>query len=146
MNIKRFKRILDAYGTRQENWPGGEREAARLLLGSDPECASLLQRYHPLDTRLDKYVIRIPPDLSEKILGKIPRPLIDRLIGWLIPDVRSEIWKPAIAGSLPLILGMMLGASALGNLLDDAESDADWDDEIYLLAFEDPGLAGSVDE
>ena len=146
MNLKRFQQLLDAYGTREENWPREEKEAARSLRQSNPQCERLLQRYRPLDDYLDEYVTRIPSGLSNKILSGLPMPLIDRIVNWLIPDVKSEIWKPAIAGSLPLILGMMLGASAIGSLLDSVESDNNWDEEIYLLALDDTSLVGPADE
>jgi hypothetical protein len=76
----------------------------------------------------------------------LPVPLIDQIIGWLIPDVSSQIWRPAIAGSLPLILGMIIGASTMGSFLDDTGTENNWDEEIYLFALDDTSLMGSVDE
>ncbi len=137
MNIKRFQQLLEAYGTREENWPREEREAARMLLQSNSECERLFQQYQQLDGYLDEYVTRIPAGLSEKILSGLPMPLVDRIISWLIPDVKSEIWKPAIAGSLPLVVGVILGTSTLGSLLDAAEPTDNWEEEIYLLALDD---------
>ncbi|MBQ63132.1 MAG: hypothetical protein CMQ19_13820 [Gammaproteobacteria bacterium] len=146
MNIRRFQQLLDAYGTREKNWPAEEREAARALLNSDAECASLVQQYQSLDEHLDEYVTRMPPGLGQRILSQLPAPLIDRIIGWLIPDVSSQIWQPAIAGSLLLILGMIIGASMMGSFLDDAGSESNWDEEIYLFALDDTSLIGLNDE
>ncbi len=137
MNIKRFQQLLEAYGTREENWPREEREAARMLLQSNSDCERLFQQYQQLDGYLDEYVTRIAAGLSEKILSGLPMPLVDRIISWLIPDVKSEIWKPAIAGSLPLVVGVILGTSTLGSLLDTAEPTGNWEEEIYLLALDD---------
>ncbi|MCZ6502868.1 MAG: hypothetical protein O6945_10180 [Gammaproteobacteria bacterium] len=137
MNIKRFQQLLEAYGTREENWPREEREAARMLLQSNSDCERLFQQYQQLDGYLDEYVTRIPAGLGEKILSGLPMPLVDRIISWLIPDVKSEIWKPAIAGSLPLVVGVILGTSTLGSLLDATEPTDNWEEEIYLLALDD---------
>lgn len=137
MNIERFQQILDAYGTREDNWPGEERQAAQLLVQSNAECASLLLRYHSVDDYLDEYLPRKPSALQEKILQDLPGSIIDRIVNWLIPDVRADYWRPIIAGSLPLVVGVMLGTSTLGGLLDTTGVVDNWEDEIYLLALDD---------
>ena len=137
MNIERFQQILDAYGARVDNWPGEERQAAQLLLQSNTECVSLLRRYHSVDDYLDEYVSRVPSALRQKILQRLPGSIIDTIVNWLIPDVRSDFWRPVIAGSLPLVMGVMLGTSTLGDLLDSTTVDDNWEEEIYLLALDD---------
>ncbi|MCH7742063.1 MAG: hypothetical protein IIB71_05300 [Proteobacteria bacterium] len=137
MNIERFQQILDAYGARVDNWPREERQAAQLLLQSNTECVSLLRRYHSVDDYLDEYVPRVPSALRQKILQRLPGSIIDTIVNWLIPDVRSDFWRPVIAGSLPLVMGVMLGTSTLGDLLDSTAVDDNWEEEIYLLALDD---------
>lgn len=137
MNIERFQQILDAYGSREDNWPREERPAAQLLLQSNTECVSLLRRYHSVDDYLDEYVPRVPSALRQKILQRLPGSIIDTIVNWLIPDVRSDFWRPVIAGSLPLVMGVMLGTSTLGDLLDSTAVDDNWEEEIYLLALDD---------
>lgn len=137
MNIERFQQILDAYGSREDNWPREERQAAQLLLQSNTECVSLLRRCHSVDDYLDEYVPRVPSALRQKILQRLPGSIIDTIVNWLIPDVRSDFWRPVIAGSLPLVMGVMLGTSTLGDLLDSTAVDDNWEEEIYLLALDD---------
>ncbi len=137
MNIERFQQILDAYGSREDNWPREERQAAQLLLQSNTECVSLLRRCHSVDDYLDEYVPRVPPALRQKILQRLPGSIIDTIVNWLIPDVRSDFWRPVIAGSLLLVMGVMLGTSTLGDLLDSTAVDDNWEEEIYLLALDD---------
>lgn len=137
MNIERFQQILDAYGSREDNWPREERQAAQLLLQSNTECVSLLRRYHSVDDYLDEYVPRVPSALRQEILQRLPGSIIDTIVNWLIPDVRSDFWRPVIAGSLPLVMGVMLGTSTLGDLLDSTAVDDNWEEEIYLLALDD---------
>ena len=137
MNIERFQQILDAYGSREDNWPREERQAAQLLLQSNTECVSLLRRCHSVDDYLDEYVPRVPSALRQKILQRLPGSIIDTIVNWLIPDVRSDFWRPVIAGSLLLVMGVMLGTSTLGDLLDSTAVDDNWEEEIYLLALDD---------
>ena len=137
MNIERFQQILDAYGSREDNWPREERQAAQLLLQSNTECVSLLRRCPSVDDYLDEYVPRVPSALRQKILQRLPGSIIDTIVNWLIPDVRSDFWRPVIAGSLLLVMGVMLGTSTLGDLLDSTAVDDNWEEEIYLLALDD---------
>lgn len=137
MNTERFHQILDAYGTREDNWPPDERQAAQLLLQSDKECYQLLQRYRFVDAYLDEYVPRTPIGIQDKILDSLSVSVIDLIVNWLIPEIKSEFWRPVIAGSLPLVVGVILGTSTLGSLLDTAEPTGNWEEEIYLLALDD---------
>ena len=137
MNTERFLQILDAYGTREDNWPPDERRAAQLLLQSDTQCYQLLQRYRSVDAYLDEYVPRAPVGLQNRILANLSGSIIDLIVNWLIPEIKSEFWRPVIAGSLPLVVGVILGTSTLGSLLDTAEPTGIWEEEIYLLALDD---------
>ncbi len=136
MNTERFRQILDAYGTREDNWPVDERRAAKLLLQSDTECYQLLQHYRSVDAYLDEYVPRTPVGLQDRILDNLPGSIIDVIVNWLIPEIKSDFWRPVIAGSLPLVVGVILGTSTLGSLLDTAEPTGNWEEEIYLLALD----------
>ena len=137
MKIDRFTQILEAYGTDQDNWPQDERYAARQLLQSSDECSAILESLSTLDDRLDEYLPRHPVVSSQRILESLPRPVIDRIINWLIPDPGVKLWRPLMAGSLPLVLGAIIGVSTLGELFGLENSAEAWEDEIYLLALDD---------
>lgn len=148
MNINRFTQILEAYGTRQDNWPQDERNAAIRLLQSNDACMAILRSYRPLDDQLNEYLPRPSLVSTQDILDSLPRPMIDRILSWLIPGPGEDLWRPLMAGSLPLILGVIIGASSLGGLLgieinDSAEN---WQDEIYLLALDDSAYSTSLDD
>jgi hypothetical protein len=52
-------------------------------------------------------------DLSDRIVDRISRTRLDRLLAWLIPTQPAEWWRPALAGALPLIVGVAIGPSTL---------------------------------
>lgn len=145
MKIDRFTRILEAYGTHEDNWPADERHAARQLLQSSDECSAILESFSALDDRLHGYLPRPPVVSSQDILDSLPRPLIDRIISWLIPDPGENPWRPLMAGSLPLVLGVIIGASTLGDMFEFNDSATNWEDEIYLLALNDSAYPMSLD-
>ncbi len=90
-----------------------------------------------MDAYLDEYVPRTPVGLQDRILDDVSGSIIDLIVNWLIPEIKSDFWRPVIAGSLPLVMGVILGTSTLGSLLDTAESTGNWEEEIYLLALDD---------
>ena len=82
---------------------------------------------------MDKYEVLAEPNLSTKILDNLPRKLwLDRLIDWILPsidDLISYAWRPILAGSLPLIVGLIVG-----NSLSTTETLDSWEDEISLVS------------
>jgi hypothetical protein len=145
MKIDRFTRILEAYGTDEDNWPQDERHAARQLLQSSDECSAILESFSALDVRLDEYLPRHSDVSSQRILERLPRPVIDRIINWLIPDPGAKLWRPVMAGSLPLVLGLIIGSSTLGELPGLENSAENWEDELYLMALDDSAYPMSLD-
>lgn len=139
MNIDRFTQILEAYGTREANWPEDERHDAMRLLQSSDSCSALLQSHQSLDDLLDDYQPRASLLSSRHILRCLPQPLIDRFISWLIPGQGENLWRPLLAGTLPLVVGVIIGTSSLGDLPGSEinESATIWEDEIYLLVLDD---------
>jgi hypothetical protein len=153
MKIERFRQILAAYGTREAQWPIDERNEALELVQTDAKCAQLLEAHRELDDVLDGYIPLSATIFVEHILERLPKPITDRLVNWLLPKARRDIWKPATASVLPLVLGILIGSSTLLDslsLVDDTLA-IDWDEEIYLLALDDNGhsnelLEDSTDE
>ena len=133
MNHIRLIEIINAYGAYSERWPHNEREAAIRLLKADVKAQSLINSVRELDLILDKYEVLAEPNLSTKILDNLPRKLwLDRLIDWILPsidDFISYAWRPILAGSLPLIVGLIVG-----NSLSTTETLDSWEDEISLVS------------
>ena len=135
MNPDEFRRLLETYGTVQTNWPVEVREAAREYLASSREASDLAERFAPLDIALDRFDTN--PDTARiraAVMARIgSRNIIDRITGWLLPDLTDlhAIWRPALAASLPLILGIILGSTMSIGSTDTADS---WSDEITLVA------------
>ena len=133
MNHIRLIEIINAYGAYSERWPHNEREAAIRLLKADVKAQSLINSVRELDLILDKYEVLAEPNLSTKILDNLPRKLwLDRLIDWILPsidDLISYAWRPILAGSLPLIVGLIVG-----NSLSTTETLDSWEDEISLVS------------
>lgn len=147
MNIDRFIRIMEAYGTDEGNWPRDERLAAKQLLQSSDECVAILKSYRSLDALLNDYLPRRPVVSTRQILDSLPRPLVDRIINWLIPGPIENLWRPLMAGSLPLVLGVIIGTSASGEIFsfEASQSAVNWEDEIYLLALDDSAFSTGLD-
>lgn len=143
MNHNRLRSIIEAYGTREENWPDEERADALALLGVDKPAQQLLADYSFVDEALDSLDAMPGADLRDRILQRLqPRHWVDRCIAWLLPDIdelREYFWRPVLAASLPLVTGLLLGASTLTtNLTSDLAADTSfsWEDELTLLALD----------
>ena len=144
MNHKRLVQIIEAYGTRAEQWPEEEREAVLEQLTNDPEARQLINNLSIVDTALDSSEAIEMPNLRDKILSNLSQHLwIDRCLEWLLPSVDELLayfWRPVLAASLPLITGLLLGGS-----LFTGEVTETWEDEIVLIALDETRL-GEVNE
>lgn len=146
MDHDTFTRLLERYGTTESNWPAELRAEAGRYLASNRDAQSLMARFRPLDDALDRYEVR--PDnirLRAAILARVdglppstrPRNVLDAIIGWLLPDLHDSraLWRPVLAASLPLMAGIIIGSTFTIDALDTTDS---WDEEIQLLALEEP--------
>lgn len=136
MNLKTFGRLLETYGTIEGHWPPEVRAEAKQLLSTDAGARALLERYAPLDEALDNY--RVNPDVTSvraALLARFDKKnIIDRITAWLLPEPgeRHAFWRPALAATLPLIIGIILGSTlSLGNT---SSSATNWSDEISMVA------------
>ncbi|MEX0941290.1 MAG: hypothetical protein WD002_01970 [Pseudomonadales bacterium] len=142
MNQNQFRKLLETYGANEANWPAESISSARVLIGQSEAAARLLLEFRAFDEALDRYQVEIDAgELSARILATVPfasgasgaTRLVDRILDWLIPESTNlaNLWRPAIAATFPLLLGVVLGStiSLNGNDLVD-----NWQDEIYLLA------------
>jgi hypothetical protein len=105
----------------------------------------LLRDYQAFDDALDRYQVDIDVgDLAGRIIAAVTGPsrpgqtgkgtrLLDRILDWLMPADTSprNLWRPAVAAALPLLLGVAIGSTIN---LDEPDTTDSWQDEIYLLA------------
>lgn len=135
MNFERFKQIVDSYGTRTESWPEAERAAATDLIQSTGEAREYLEAAKHLDELLDRYQPAVDESRQQQLVNSIVSGtragLIERMINWLTPDAEAiliSIWRPALAMSMPLLLGVAIGINY-------STEDSFTDDEVrYLMA------------
>lgn len=145
MDLNDFTTLLSTYGTIEANWPEPMREAARKFADSNTEAAALLSRYRALDDAMSRYEVPLNQSkIRAGIMARInaPRPgIIDRVAGWLFPDLTDlhAIWRPALAATLPLVIGIILGSTI--SIDTTADKSQTWNDEISMVALSDNDLA-----
>lgn len=107
-------RVLSAWGADAKRWPEELRDRVAGALEGDPELRRARDREALLDDWLGEDPLQPAPAVSE-ILAALPRPLLDRFLGWLWPSDGVGFWRPALAACLPLALGLALGMALPGN-------------------------------
>jgi len=135
MDLERFRGLVDAYGGDDAAWPTGERAAARALLAAEPRARALQQAARALDRELALFEVAPPPSI-DRVLAARPQPgALEGLLAWLVPAAPGQLWRAVLAATLPLALGMALGAGV------PAPSNVDsWEQqERLLLAAPGPG-------
>ncbi len=145
MNLHRFSQLVEAYGARPENWPSDERQTAIDFLDSSEAAADLIKTGMLLDDQLDGYLLpesdlyslkkSILASVANKPASEVSAPqigLLDRLLDWLLPLNPTHYWQPALAATLPLIVGAVLGMNIERVSVDANDS---WEDEIQLMSF-----------
>lgn len=139
MDIEAFERLLETYGTASSRWPAALRDRAIELQATDAGRQAVL-RHRALDRGLDQYTVK--PDLErleQRIMQRVraSRSPIERLIDWLLPDTGAPatLWRPALAATLPLVFGVVLGSS----LPIDSTEDTAWTEQDALVLM---GLVG----
>jgi hypothetical protein len=144
MNLQRFTTLVSAYGTRAESWPVEERGAAEVFLQQNPEAQNLLKAEISLDQKLDSFFAdemdvgglraniinaTINAERVEKLTDRDG--LLDQILDWLLPLQPVQLWRPALAATLPLILGGLLGTSIETGQYDSGDY---WEDELEIMA------------
>ena len=111
-SIQRLTDVLEAYGADAAHWPQDERTMLLELIAGSPAASDLLHEAQKLDRILDLYSIpEASNDLMKKVLNNLPVPnRLDQFLKWLWPERKSLIWQPALAASLPLVFGILLGS------------------------------------
>lgn len=135
MNIERFKQIIDSYGSNESVWPIEERDAAREFLASSPDAQAMLRKAGRLDELLDGYQPQLDhqrrSSLVDSIVAKVQPGSLGKLVEWLTPDsdaIVASIWRPVLAMSTPLVLGIAIGITF------ETDDYFTADEERYLMA------------
>lgn len=125
-NERELAEALDRWGSDLDDWPNSAASEARRLLQSSPEAARLMQEIAALEIELTQLrEHRATPGLDERILAELPvRDGIQRILDWLT----GALWRPALAATIPLALGFILGTTI-------PEEDSQLADELSLLVF-----------
>ncbi len=139
--LTRFAEILDAYGSDIKRWPAEDQRQMEQLLASSHQARELLEETAKLDSLLDQFTV---PDINGEvrnlIIGAIPiskSGIIEKLLAWIIPQSPKFLWKPALAMTLPLLVGFVVGFVALGTY--PVESMDSWEEDIYLVGVQETG-------
>ena len=105
MDQTRFLYLLEAYGTRWNRWPEGEREAARALLAADVSLQPAWQEALSLDDCLDLPSAVPSYDLRERVIASAAgaglRARRERRMWW-------TLWSGAGVAAT-VVAGTMLG-------------------------------------
>lgn len=130
-SLQRFAEVLEAYGAEAQHWPADERSMLLELTSGSEQAAGMLAQARQLDQLLDQYTVEESDTaLRRLILETIPaESRFDKMLTWLWPGSKSLIWQPALAVSVTLTFGILLGA--FWSPLDPVD---DWDTEgLYVM-------------
>ena len=115
MTSERFKLIIEAYSCDSLSWPEDEREAAQAYLQNNASAQALVSDYQQLDDLLLQHQLPSLSLIEKRVIANAESSLkpgfLESIIDWLTP--RSEhlwttLWRPALAASLPIFLGIYL--------------------------------------
>jgi hypothetical protein len=141
-SLQRFIEVLDAYGGDQNRWPVEEREQLLLLLAKNSQAQRMLEEAVKLDTMLNQFTVAEPgQEVRDRAIDAIPfgkSGLTERLLDWLFPTGPELLWRPALAFTLPLLVGFMLGLTSL----EPTDSLDSWEEDIYLVGIQETGDTG----
>lgn len=141
MNPNEFAELILVYGADLDRWPDSLRSQAQTLVATDKRAASLLQREQSLADLLDEAQVPAMAGLEQRVLRQALPPQrsskINALLNWLLPgEVSHYWWRPALAATVPLVFGIVLGNFFSFGISSTSETQ-DWADEMYLLSLTD---------
>jgi hypothetical protein len=116
MRMRKFLRLLEAYGADERRWPGERRAAVRRAMADDPAARAARDAAARLDARLARLAVPRDPAAEARILARLahlPRQRGD--LAWL-PAVlsRSDLtpaWPRVVALATVAMLGVLMGFS-----------------------------------
>ena len=112
--LDRFEAALDRWGADLREWPADEAKRARALLESSAAARELLTLAERLDDALAALpVLPAGPALKHTIIeaATIPDAAPPDYLQAASDYLTGRFWRGALAGTLPLLVGFVLGAS-----------------------------------
>jgi hypothetical protein len=142
-SLQRFIEVLDAYGSDHNQWPVEEQEQLALLLARSDHARQLLEETAKLDAMLDQFTV---PEMGQEIRNRVINAIpfgksgwVERFLDWLFPAGPGAgpelLWRPALAVTLPLLVGFALGMATQ----EQADSLDLWEEDIYLVGVQQTG-------
>jgi hypothetical protein len=140
-------RQIHAYGASPRRWSSPSSETALLAqAGCDDAVAAALEQAGKLDRSLDHYQVHPRADvqaLLRRLPAQAPPPAKDwwiESLKWFLPDDWRLVWRPALAGVVPVVFGFYLG-----QVVPVGDYEGLWGDDIPLdliiLSQNAPGLS-----
>ena len=123
MNAERFRQVLDSYGADEARWPAECRAEMLSFIDVNADARQWLQSARAVDELLDSYDPGAV-DLTDRILTTLPRSWVERFVAWLLPATPALWWRPAMAGAMPLVLGVAIG---LGQMTEIPQDSLNWE-------------------
>ena len=116
---KRATDIITAYGAEQSAWPEAERAATLDALQSSDELRQRLSEEASLDSLLQQSTRVATLDatqVAQQIARGLPQELtlsqrLSRCLEVVAESFSSDVWKPALAASLTLSAGIVVGST-----------------------------------
>ena len=132
MDLERLRQLLDSYGADERRWPTELRTEMRAALDAHPHEKGYLLAARDLDLLLDSYQPDVD-DLAGRILDAVPASPLERFLGWLLPRDPGNWWRPALAGAMPLVLGIAIGVADPGTGPSADDDSAQWEQQERAL-------------
>ena len=114
MTLKRFRRILDAYGADPARWPEDEIDAIRALLASSEDARRMADEAGHVDRLLDQWEAPVsaaldPADIAARVsaLPQEPGAGQNDAIGWRITLGWPNVAGLAAAAAAGFLLGFL---------------------------------------
>lgn len=138
MDEREFEALLDCHGPTLEKWPNHVVAEATALLSKSPQVKQAYDQAMKLEQLLSSLML-VPEtrDLKPEILDVVaqdvqPVPWIEWLTGGL--------WKPAMAATVPLLLGFAVGFATTSSDMKTSEDEIVFFssaeiDEMYEFAY-----------
>jgi hypothetical protein len=132
LDLRRFRTIVDAYGTDSRKWPEEERDAALLLINDSSEALEIIEKAKQLDLLLDEVPMMEPSSALKLAVAEIPikAPSMaskqDALFWQKILPL-GAMWKTAMAAALAMVLGVVTAVATMEPVVS-ADNQTGWED------------------
>lgn len=119
MDLTRLGELAEAYGADWRRWPEGERDAARVLLASDPAAERLLFEARQLDAALDLAPrLEVSASVRARVIAAGPRrvtgPFAGLRAGWRRSGAPGRsVWLSGMGVAAAVCAGLIVGEATV---------------------------------